>query len=496
MLSQASAFVPSCRPFAPALQPLLSSSSSGRALSALQQTGRGQLSVADPKDEPSTGAAREQAIDLLRSVTQRLELSSDDDALRLLSQMEKYGITERLEALYNQTAGVERGAPATAAAEEEEGTLLTSLSDALGRGLSAPARVRDVLKSELTEFDIRVVVPAFAAASLVVLAFLTSFALLLGSSLSTFFVILKADILGLLADYDTLLTDYPLETKIITTVLFFALGDVIAQLVEQSDRRAQVESATPFMPLPSQYQQADSSNPLLSSWMAESAKAQAEINSKAAAIGRKAKAWGQSVSSLDMERTFRMGAWGFFSGPVGDAWYQWLDGAVSTRLSSYAPVERLFAKVAADQLLWVPIQHAIFLALVTSLEVKRLDFDAIKKAIRLKWTKILLAGYRLWPFVQLLNFYLVPVQYRIILTDVVTIFWASIKSRLTNTQGKTETTPSAENQPADAESSPAAAPTDDAASDTAERTKDTKKGSESPPRKGGVLKQWTEEPSR
>lgn len=85
-------------------------------------------------------------------------------------------------------------------------------------------------------------------------------------------------------------------------------------------------------------------------------------------------------------------------------------------------VERLFGptksllllskKVLFDQLLSAPI----FLAgnITTLTYLKSQSFDEVQKEIRQSYFNLLKLGYSFWPFVQLLNFYFIPVAYRVV----------------------------------------------------------------------------------
>lgn len=51
------------------------------------------------------------------------------------------------------------------------------------------------------------------------------------------------------------------------------------------------------------------------------------------------------------------------------------------------------------------------------------DWAAIKHKLQHNLPSILFNQYKLWPAVQLFNFYLVPIQYRVLVVVFVAFFW-------------------------------------------------------------------------
>lgn len=47
----------------------------------------------------------------------------------------------------------------------------------------------------------------------------------------------------------------------------------------------------------------------------------------------------------------------------------------------------------------------------------------IKNDLKHKYTDILLTNYKIWPAVQLVNFYFVPLQGQVVLVQCVAILW-------------------------------------------------------------------------
>lgn len=83
-------------------------------------------------------------------------------------------------------------------------------------------------------------------------------------------------------------------------------------------------------------------------------------------------------------------------------------------------------KVACDQLLFAPNFLAIFL--VTLGTVQGENYETVVCKLKRDYADVVIANYKLWPWVQLVNFYAVPLQYQVLLVQTVAIFWNSYLS--------------------------------------------------------------------
>ncbi|XP_057668341.1 protein Mpv17-like [Diorhabda carinulata] len=125
----------------------------------------------------------------------------------------------------------------------------------------------------------------------------------------------------------------------------------------------------------------------------------------------------KSFSEIDVRRTgcFILLGSGYV-GPILSIWYKFL----SRKLGDKGKFVVL-KKVAADQLLFAPPFQIGLITVINSLQGR--DFDFIKNQIRQKYTDILLTGYKLWPAVQIINFYFVPLSYQVLVVQSVALFW-------------------------------------------------------------------------
>ncbi|XP_072022517.1 mitochondrial inner membrane protein Mpv17-like [Amphiura filiformis] len=119
----------------------------------------------------------------------------------------------------------------------------------------------------------------------------------------------------------------------------------------------------------------------------------------------------------DFARTCRQALIGFFLvGPTLTVWYRTVD-----RVFKGAPKIALLKKVAADQLLFAPPFIALFFTVngvLTGMPPKH-----IKEILSKNYIPTLITNYKIWPAVQMFNFYLVPLYYRVLVAQVVAVFW-------------------------------------------------------------------------
>ncbi|KAA0196634.1 hypothetical protein HAZT_HAZT003016 [Hyalella azteca] len=112
-------------------------------------------------------------------------------------------------------------------------------------------------------------------------------------------------------------------------------------------------------------------------------------------------------------------------GPTLKVWYGYLDrwfGAQGRRGA--------FKKVLVDQALFAPTFTVVFL---TSLGVlQRKSFGQIKEQIKRDYVDIVLAGYMVWPAVQVVNFSYVPLHLQVLVVQTFALFWNTYLAWKTN----------------------------------------------------------------
>jgi len=135
----------------------------------------------------------------------------------------------------------------------------------------------------------------------------------------------------------------------------------------------------------------------------------------------------KAVKDLDWKRTARFGAVGLIVvGPVLRTWY----GVMERKIVLKTPAATAMAKVATDQLLFAPFFLCQFLGLWGFLNGH--SWEEVKADIKRTYGAILIRNYQLWPAAQMINFWLVPLQHRVLFVQSLAVIWNTYLSYMTN----------------------------------------------------------------
>lgn len=104
--------------------------------------------------------------------------------------------------------------------------------------------------------------------------------------------------------------------------------------------------------------------------------------------------------------------------PLGDQWYKFLARIVVGRTN----VAQTAARVAVDQGVFAPfIGIPLYYLAISALEGK--NWEQTRTKLEKNWWPTLYTNWSVWPVFQAVNFAFVPVSYRLMAVNVVSIGW-------------------------------------------------------------------------
>ncbi|AOA62496.1 Protein required for ethanol metabolism [Komagataella phaffii CBS 7435] len=136
--------------------------------------------------------------------------------------------------------------------------------------------------------------------------------------------------------------------------------------------------------------------------------------------------YSDGVSNFDYKRTLRAVVYGgIIFAPIGDRWYKLLNGIrMPVRLFKSEKSQKVsdtIARVAVDQLVWAPVGIPLYYSCMAMME--GLTIQQWKQKLDEKYMDTLFANWKVWPLFQLANFYVFPVQHRLLAVNVISIIW-------------------------------------------------------------------------
>lgn len=128
----------------------------------------------------------------------------------------------------------------------------------------------------------------------------------------------------------------------------------------------------------------------------------------------------RGIKDHDLKRTGRMALYGgCVFGPVATTWF----GLLARRVVHPNRKIEILARVACDQLAFAPVMIGVFLSSMATMEG-----TSAKARLDKSWWPALQTNWLVWPFVQMVNFGFMPLQYRLLFANIVSIGWNSYLS--------------------------------------------------------------------
>ncbi|OAQ98812.1 hypothetical protein LLEC1_01923 [Akanthomyces lecanii] len=139
----------------------------------------------------------------------------------------------------------------------------------------------------------------------------------------------------------------------------------------------------------------------------------------------------RGLEKHDFARTGRMALYGGESAPVNNVAQKVVFGPAATTWFNFLArrvtftnkrVETL-ARVFIDQSVFAPTMIGVFLGSMATMEGA-----SPKERLQKTWWPALQTNWMVWPFVQTINFAFLPLQYRVLFANVISIGWNSYLS--------------------------------------------------------------------
>ncbi len=121
---------------------------------------------------------------------------------------------------------------------------------------------------------------------------------------------------------------------------------------------------------------------------------------------------------LDRKRMLQVAITGFvWSGPIQHWWFGTLDRMVTIQ----DPIVTLVVKLFFDSMIFSPLTIAGYFACRSILEGS--GIQGIQEKLSTRLVSTVRGAWKFWPIVNVVNFSLVPLPFRVLYSNILSIFW-------------------------------------------------------------------------
>jgi len=125
--------------------------------------------------------------------------------------------------------------------------------------------------------------------------------------------------------------------------------------------------------------------------------------------------------TIDKERLGQAAVTGLiWSGPVTHYWYKLLFGKLTISIKD--PIIGLVVQILLDSIIFSPVTVSGYFTLRSIMEGS--GIEGIKDKLSTRLVKTVFGAWKFWPAANIINFGLIPLEFRVLYMNVLSIFWS------------------------------------------------------------------------
>jgi len=131
----------------------------------------------------------------------------------------------------------------------------------------------------------------------------------------------------------------------------------------------------------------------------------------------------QDITAIDLRQTTTFAIAGLiFVGPAVRGCLV----AIDKMFGPTSNIKVLSKKLFVDQILIAPVFLVCYISVLTLL--KTMSFQEVMPELKKNYLNVLSMNYKFWPVVQMLNYYFVPLTYRVLFGSSASLIWNTLFS--------------------------------------------------------------------